>query len=149
MALGSGISVSVGGNSGDTVHVNNQPMIVLLVPFRKGGVVLEGGWDWGKGVHINFFFIPVSLGPSLCISPCWILSTLLILSINFLAKTHWPLQLICISPMEHGSKGRENVSRTCTVAVAVSANVTGETKKEKGDRCEVMKTLLGIRLSLK
>lgn len=38
MALGSGISVSMGGGSGDTVHVNNQPMIVLLVTFRKGGL---------------------------------------------------------------------------------------------------------------
>lgn len=42
MALGSGVSVSV-GVEGDTVHVNNQPMIVLLVPLRKEGDAL-GGW---------------------------------------------------------------------------------------------------------
>lgn len=68
MALGSGISVSVGGNSGDTVHVNNQPMIVLLVLFGKGWVVLGGGCDSGRGVHITFFFIPVSLDLSFWIS---------------------------------------------------------------------------------
>lgn len=67
MALGSGISVSmgggVGGSSGDTVHVNNQPMIVLLVPFRKKRwVALGGGVGLGeKGYTSRFFFIPVSL----------------------------------------------------------------------------------------
>lgn len=57
MALGSGISVSMGvglgwrggGSSGDTVHVNNQPMIVLLVPFRKRGVALGDRWAGGEG----------------------------------------------------------------------------------------------------
>lgn len=56
MALGSGISVSMGGgSSGDTVHVNNQPMIVLLVPFRKGGVALGGGEGFRRRVHIKVF----------------------------------------------------------------------------------------------
>lgn len=61
MALGSGISVSmgggVGGSSGDTVHVNNQPMIVLLVPFRKKTVGCIRGWGWAgrEGVHIKVF----------------------------------------------------------------------------------------------
>lgn len=80
MALGSGISVSVGGNSRDTVHVNNQPMIVLLVPFRKGGCI-RGRVGLGKrGTHQDFlhtcFSCPVCLdililnyfNPHLCTS---------------------------------------------------------------------------------
>lgn len=46
MALGSRISVSTGESSGDTVHVNNQPIIVLLVLFRKGDA-LGVGLCWG------------------------------------------------------------------------------------------------------
>lgn len=56
MALGSGISVSIGGSSGDTVHVNNQPMIVLLVPFRKRGGCIRGReGPRGEGYTTNFF----------------------------------------------------------------------------------------------
>lgn len=62
MALGSGISASMWGGlgwvgvSGYTVHVNNQPMIVLLVPFRKRGFVLGGSVKLGgRGAHINVF----------------------------------------------------------------------------------------------
>lgn len=52
MALGQGISV-YGGQQWGTVHVNNQPMIVLLVPFRKGG--LGGGRGLGTmGTHQRF-----------------------------------------------------------------------------------------------
>lgn len=42
----------VGWGSGYTVHVYNQPMIVLLVPFRKGGVCIRGSVKLGeRGTH--------------------------------------------------------------------------------------------------
>lgn len=65
MALGQGISV-YGGQQWGTVHVNNQPMIVLLVPFRKGG--LGGGRGLGTmGTHQRFtsyLFLFFSSNPS-------------------------------------------------------------------------------------
>lgn len=53
-----------GGSSGDTVHVNNQPMIVLLVSFRKGDCIR--GWV-GLGERGKAFLhtVPVSLVLSL------------------------------------------------------------------------------------
>lgn len=56
MALGSGISVSIGGggSSGDTVHVNNQPMIVLLVHLEKGGCIRGLVGLGERGTHQSF-----------------------------------------------------------------------------------------------
>lgn len=58
---GIGVGLGVGGrSSGNTVHVNNQPMIVLLVPFRKKedcirGWVGLGGGERGKAfLHTCF-----------------------------------------------------------------------------------------------
>lgn len=49
MALGSGLVCLWGGGAvGDTVHVNNQPMIVLLVSFRTGGCI-RGRVGLGEG----------------------------------------------------------------------------------------------------
>lgn len=38
-----------GRSSGNTVHVNNQPMIVLLVPFRKKEDCIRGWVGLGGG----------------------------------------------------------------------------------------------------
>lgn len=54
-----------GRSSGNTVHVNNQPMIVLLVPFRKKEDCIRGWVGLGGGRGVKLFFIHVSLVLSL------------------------------------------------------------------------------------
>lgn len=52
MALGSGTNEFYGrGAGGHTVHVNNQPKIILLVPLSKGELFLEWWW-WGGSLPI-------------------------------------------------------------------------------------------------
>lgn len=60
MALGSGISASLGKGEG-TVHVNIQQIIVFVGFILDEGVCIRKSVKLGEGFTSELFFIPVSL----------------------------------------------------------------------------------------